>query len=90
MQDIRKTHNVAGKEIVLNKQTCDFFCSGSNLAEMKFSNGVVYRKMTRVYSRLQNCTVLLIYDTLTIFFVLLVCSPLHWVLCPMGSCLKAE
>lgn len=90
MQDIRKTHNVAGKEIVLNKQTSDFFCSGSNLSELKFSSGVVYRKMTRVYSRLQKCTVLLIYDTLTIFFVLLVYSPLRWVLCPMGSCLKME
>lgn len=90
MQTIRKTCNVAGKQMLLNKQTTDFFCSGSNVFEMKSSNGVVYRKMTSMYNRLQNCTVLLIYDALAIFFILLVCSPLHWVLCPMGSCLKME
>lgn len=90
MQTIRKTCNVAGKQMLLNKQMTDFFCSGSNLFEMKSSNRVVYRKMTSIYNRLQNCTVLLIYDALAIFFILLVCSPLHWVLCPMASCLKIE
>jgi len=90
MQTIRKTYNVAGKETLLNKQTTDCFCSGCNSFEIKFSKGVVYRKMTSTYNRLQNCTVLLVYNTLAIFFVLVVCSPLHWVICPMGSCLKMK
>lgn len=46
--------------------------------------------MTRVYNRLQNCTALLICDTFTNYFVLVVCFPLHCDLCAMGSCLIIE